>query len=89
MLSKRNLTRNDYANTLRNGLSCEARENELIMQHIADIFDSERGVTKAIQRRKPWFKGPLEDSNQTHTPLARVQDLSTRFTYINERASEG
>ena len=84
MLNKSSLTGNYYVDALRNFLSCEARENEVIMQHIADRFDSERGVTKAIQRRKPWFKGPLEDSNQTHTPLARVQDLSTRFTYIDE-----
>ena len=58
------------------------------MQHIADRFDSEKGVMKAIQRRKPWFKGPLEDSNQAHTPLARVQDFSNRFTYINDMVKE-
>ena len=39
MLSTHNLTENYYAEALKNFLSYEARENELIMQHIADRFD--------------------------------------------------
>ena len=58
------------------------------MQHIADRFDSKRGVKKAIQRRKPWFTGPLEDRDQNSTLVAGVEDFSNRFTIINKMATD-
>ena len=88
MLIANNLTENYYVQALKNFLSCEARENELVMQNITDRFDSKRGVKKAIQRRKPWFTGPLEDKDQTSTLVARKVDFSNRLTVVNQLAAD-
>ena len=66
----------------------EARENELIMQHIADRFDSKRGFKKAIKGRKPWFTGPIEDTDQNSKPVARREDFSNRLTIVNKMATD-
>ena len=58
------------------------------MQNITDRLDSKRGVEKAIQRRKHWFTGPLEETDQTSTLAARKLDFSNRLTVVNQLAAD-